>query len=382
MRILQIGKYYWPEKGGIETHLRALSSRLQEYAEVEVIVAGGRSPAAKECIDGIQVERLATPLTLLGTPICPQLIARLRQTDADLVHIHLPNPWAVVAYLLSGCRCPLVVSYHSDIVRQSYIEPAFRPFLHQFLKRAALIICSSENLLKFSCPLQEFRDRCVVVPYGIDPKQISRADPSKVNAILARHREPIILAVGRLVYYKGFEYLLAAMTQVDASLIIVGRGPRKEALMQLASYLGVDNKVTILDQVEDVSPYYQAAEVFVLPSIARSEAFGIVQLEAMAAGKPVINTDLPSGVPSVSPHGMTGLTVEPGNWQALASAMNQLLDDPELCRRYGNAACQRVHEKFHISDMASLTWQVYVTAITQTARLKGRPLRFRAAAGD
>jgi glycosyltransferase involved in cell wall biosynthesis len=380
MRILQIGKYYSPEKGGIETHLRALSSRLQEYAEVEVVVAGGRLPAT-EHIDGIKVERLATPLTALGTPICPQLIARLRRTDVDLVHIHLPNPWAAFAYLMSGCQCPLVVSYHSDIVRQSYIEPAFRPILHQFLKRASLIICSSENLIKFSCTLRKFRDRCVVVPYGIDPKQTSHADPVKVNEILKTQKKPIVLAVGRLVYYKGFEYLLAAMTKVDAALIIVGKGPRKNILMELISDLGLADKVTILDQVEDVAPYYHAAEIFVLPSIARSEAFGIVQIEAMAAGKPVINTDLPSGVPIVSQHGVTGLTVQPANWLALASAINQLLDDPELCRRYGNAACQRVQENFHISDMVSLTWKVYLAATARAEALAGRPFRLKAAAG-
>jgi glycosyltransferase involved in cell wall biosynthesis len=381
MRILQIGKYYSPDKGGIETHLRALSSRMQEYAEVEVVVAGGHSPAT-EYIDGIKVERLATPLTAFGAPICPRLIARLRRTDADIVHIHLPNPWAVFAYLASGCQCPLVVSYHSDIVRQSYLEPFFRPILRQFLKRASLILCSSENLLKFSCPLREFRDRCVVVPYGIDPKQISRADPVKVNAILTKYQRPIVLAVGRLVYYKGFEYLITAMTQVDASLIIVGNGPRKKALMQLASDLGVADKVTILDQVEDVTPYYHAAEIFVLSSTARSEAFGIVQLEAMAAGKPVVNTDLLSGVPFVSQHGKTGLTVPAKNWQALAGAVNQLLDDPALCRRYGNAACQRVQESFHVVDMVSLTWKVYIAATAKAEALAGRTLRFKAAAGE
>jgi rhamnosyl/mannosyltransferase len=380
MRILQVGKYYCPEKGGIETHLRALSSRLQEYAEVEVIVAGGRSSSI-EYIDGIKVERLPTPLTAFGAPICPGLIARLRSTEADIVHVHLPNPWAIMAYLVSGCRCPLVVSYHSDIVRQSYLEPVFRPILHQFLKRASVILCSSENLIKYSCPLKKFRDRCVVVPYGIDSKQISRADVAKVNEILARHQKPIILAVGRLVYYKGFEYLIAAMTEVDAPLIIVGKGPRKKTLLKLVSDLKLDRKVTILDDVEDVTPYYHAAEIFVLPSVARSEAFGIVQLEAMAAGKPVVNTDLPSGVPSVSQHGRTGLTVEPANWRALAAATNRLLDDPELCRVYGNAACQRVQQDFNLSDMVSRTWKAYAAA-TKASVFAGSPLRFKAAAGD
>jgi glycosyltransferase involved in cell wall biosynthesis len=381
MRILQIGKYYSPEKGGIETHLRALSTRMQEFAEVEVVVAGGRLPAT-EYIDGVKVERLATPLKAFGAPICPKLIARLRGSDADVVHVHLPNPWAVLAYLVSGCKLPLVITYHSDIVRQSYLEPFFRPLLHQFLKHAALIICSSENLIKFSCPLRKFRDRCVVVPYGIDPQAISRVNPVRVNEILAASAKPIILAVGRLVYYKGFEYLISAMTQVDASLIIIGKGPRKQALRRLVVDLQLTDKVTILDEIEDVTPYYHAAEMFVLPSIARSEAFGIVQIEAMAAGKPVINTDLPSGVPFVSQHGLTGLTVQPANWEALAGAMNQLLDDPELCRSFGNAACQRVKETFHIADMVSVTWSVYLAAATRAEAFAERPFRCNAATGN
>ena len=381
MRILQVGKFYYPERGGIETHLRALSRGLQGQAEVTVVVAGKRLPAA-EYIDGVKIERLAVALTAFGAPICPQLIARLRRADSDIVHVHLPNPWAAIAYLASCCRRPLVVSYHSDVVRQSAIEPAFRPVLLQFLKRASVIICSSENLLKHSQILRKFRDRCVVVPYGIDPQHTKLVDIARVNSITAEYNRPIILAVGRLVYYKGFEYLIGAMKDVEASLVIVGRGPRKKELLQLASDLGVARKVTILDQVEDVQPYYHAAEIFVLPSTARSEAFGIVQIEAMAAGKPVVNTELATGVPFVSQHGRTGLTVPPANRQALAEAMNRLLDNPELRRQYGYAARQRAQQEFNLADMVSRTLDVYRATIAEADALSGRQLSFKAAAGE
>jgi glycosyltransferase involved in cell wall biosynthesis len=181
-------------------------------------------------------------------------------------------------------------------------------------------------------------------------------------------KKPILLAVGRLVYYKGFEYLIRAMAEVDASLIIIGKGPRKQSLVALAEELGVSDKVTILDEVEDVNPYHHAADVFVLPSIARSEAFGIVQLEAMAAGKPVINTQLESGVPFVSPHGVTGLTVPPANASALAAAINELLGDQEMRSQFGAAAKARVQQEFTAVKMVSRIARLYDCV------LNGRPI--------
>ncbi len=383
MRILQVGKFYHPDKGGIETHLRALSQGCLKRADVRVIVA--RKPQAAENLwertGRVDVERLPVALTAFGAPICPQLVSRLRQADDDVVHVHLPNPWAVVAYLASFCRLPLVVSYHSDVVRQSFIEPLFRPILYAFLRRASAIVCASQKLIEHSPTLQAFRERCVVIPYGIDPQHWKPVDQAKVAAIRTEHGKPVILSVGRLVYYKGFEYLIGAMKDVEASLVIVGKGPLKASLLRLASELGVSGKVTILDQVEDVQPYYHAAQIFVLPSIARSEAFGIVQLEAMAAGKPVVNTQLKSGVPFVSKHGQTGFTVAPANRGALSQAINHLLAQDELRERFGSAARKRAQQHFSLADMVSRTLEVYRMAIATAGAPSGRPLSFKAAAG-
>ena len=329
---------------------------------MEVLVAG-QPQASLETIDGIRVERLSMPASLLSAPICPGMIERLRKTKSDLVHVHLPNPWAAMAYLSSSCKQPLVVTYHSDIVRQSVTEPAFRPILLRFLQRASAIICSSRALIDHSPILRRFRDRCVVVPFGIADHALDPPLPSEVQAIRSRYHRPIILAVGRLVYYKGFEYLIRAMAQIDASLILIGKGPLHESLNALASSLGVSAKVTFLEHVEDVHPYHHATDLFVLPSVARSEAFGIVQLEAMAAGKPVINTQLESGVPFVSQHGITGLTVPPADENALAVAINRLLDDSDLRLRYGTAAKLRVVQEFSASKMISRTVKLYETII-------------------
>jgi rhamnosyl/mannosyltransferase len=165
------------------------------------------------------------------------------------------------------------------------------------------------------------------------------------------------------VYYKGFEHLISAMAHVDASLFIIGTGPLKANLTSLASNLRVSEKVTFLEHVENVHPYHHAADLFVLPSVARSEAFGIVQLEAMAAGKPVINTKLESGVPFVSQHGLTGLTVPPRDSWALAEAMNCLLNNEDLRRQYGASARRRAMGEFSLEMMIGRTMTVYRTIL-------------------
>ena len=168
-----------------------------------------------------------------------------------------------------------------------------------------------------------------------------------------------MLAVGRLIYYKGFEYLVRAMNGVDGHLVVIGQGPLAGELRALADSTGVGDRVTLLGEVASVVPYYHAADVFVLPSIARSEAFGLVQLEAMAAGTPVVNTDLDSGVPYVSPDGVTGLTVPPRDADSLARAINRLLDDRQLARALGERGQMRVREHFTVDAMGRRTLETY-----------------------
>jgi rhamnosyl/mannosyltransferase len=169
----------------------------------------------------------------------------------------------------------------------------------------------------------------------------------------------MVLTVGRLVYYKGFQYLIRAMRDIDGHLLIVGHGPLRDELEREARACGVNERVTFLTSVQNVRDYYHAADVFALPSVARSEAFGIVQLEAMACAKPVVNTSLDSGVPFVSPDGLSGLTVPPANAHALAQAINTLLDHPALSAQYGQAGRRRIEQEFNLEAMTRRTLQVY-----------------------
>jgi len=200
--------------------------------------------------------------------------------------------------------------------------------------------------------------RCHVVPLGIYPTRFETAPPEALE-IRKRFGPRVILGVGRLIYYKGFEHLISAMRQVDAKLLIAGEGPLRATLEELARRNGTAHKVTFVGAPPDLTPYYHAADVFVLAAVARSEAFGLVQLEAMAAGKPVVNTKLASGVPFVSLDGVTGITVPPADSDALAAALNRLLADPELCARLGRAGRERVRREFSAALAAQRTMEIY-----------------------
>jgi len=241
----------------------------------------------------------------------------------------------------------------------------FQPIERALVKRAAALIVSSPNYLESSPALAANRERCVVIPFGIDTAELQRPASARVAALRQRYGPRIVLAVGRLVYYKGFDHLIRAMRSVAGRLLLVGEGPLRSKLEREAARGGVADRVTFMGNVsrDELIDLYQAAAVFVLPSIARSEAFGIVQLEAMACGKPVVNTRLPSGVPFVSVDGETGITVEPGVPEPLAAALNRLLNDPVLSAAYGAAGQRRVREHFSLATMVDRTRELYQRVI-------------------
>lgn len=361
LRVLHVGKFYPPHMGGIETHLQALCGALRHHADVRVTVSSEGRNTIEEMVDSVPVARLATLLTAFSTSISPGMVSHIRRSGAELIHIHLPNPAAVLAYLASGHRGRLVFTYHSDTVKQKLLGQMFEPILHAALRRSDAIIATSPNYLATSAVLQAFQDRCHVIPYGIDTTQFEQCSPEEVRRVHERFGERLIISVGRLVYYKGFEVLIRAMTRVRGKLLIVGDGPLRGDLQRMAAELGVAEKVVFVGEINNakVTAYYHAADLFALASVARSEAFGIVQIEAMAAGLPVVNTSLDSGVPFVSLHGETGLTVPPGDSQTLAAAINRLLDDEGLRRSLGQAGVRRARQEFGLDTMLRRTLQLY-----------------------
>ncbi len=364
MKVVQLGKYYHPHTGGIETHLRLLCESLRGVVDVAAVVFNTGRKTVRESADGVRLTRCGSLLTVASSPLSPAMVWELSNRKYDVLHLHAPNPFAAAAYLAS--RKPhhaLVVSHNSDIVRQARLKRLVNPVINQVLDRAAAILVASPNYLASSKELAPFRAKCRVVPYGIDLEELAPDAEALSMAASIRERYPgrIALSVGRLVYYKGFEVAIEAMQHIDATLLIVGDGPLRASLQAKARALRVDAKVAFLGEIHNhrLLPYYLAADVFVLPSVARSEAFGIVQLEAMACRVPVVNTALDSGVPFASRHGDSGLTVPPGDARALGAAIRLLLGDDALRKRFGERGRARVEAEFSVGQMSAEILRTY-----------------------
>ncbi len=357
--VLQVGKFYPPDEGGMETHLEGLCRHMSAHAQVEVLVSARGRKTTHEVRDGVSLTRAGTLATVRSAPLGPDLWRVMRRSRADVIHLHHPNPSAFLSYLLSGHRGHLIVTYHSDVVQQRLLNVVYDPIVQAVLRRADAIIVSSQAYMDSSPMLERYRDRCEVIPMAIEPDRFATAAAADVAAIRNAYGDRIVLAVGRLVYYKGLEYLIRAMRRVRGHALIIGQGPIREKLIAEAEAAGVTDRVTMLGHVADPVPYYHAAKVFALPSHLRSEAFGIVQLEAMAAGLPVVNARIPSGVPGVSLDGVTGVTVPPGDPVALAGAINALLDEPARGARLGEAGRRRVVDHYTLEGMTERTLALY-----------------------
>ncbi len=374
-QVLHVGKFYPPHMGGIETHLQNLCRELAKSHRVEAIVANDGPGSVSEMDGPVHVLRAGVRFSFASASFCPGLIPAIRNSQADILHLHLPNPAATLALLASRHRGPVVLTYHSDIVRQKFLGAAFEPFLQWLLRRSSAIICTSQRYLDSSRPLQRHKDKCVVIPYGIPQARLASAQPEEIAAVRARFGPRLVVAVGRLVYYKGFKYLIDAMRTVHGRLLLIGDGPLRQPLVRQVIENGLQDKVTFLGEIQNdsLAPYYKAADVFAFPSVARSEAFGIVQLEAMACGLPVVNTDLDSGVPFVSRHNETGLTVPPQDPAALAHALNLLLADRALGAIFSHAARQRVNAEFTVGLMAQRTARLYADVLSNRVADHARP---------
>lgn len=372
MRVTMVNKYYPPHVGGVEDSLRRLSEALAARGgiDVSVIVANEGRELVRECANGVDLLRLPRALAYASTPLAPAMPRAIREATAtadSLVHFHHPYPWGDWSIQASRTSAPLVVTYHADIVRQKRMLALYRPLLTRLLDRAARVIVGAPQIAENSPFLAPHLDKCRVVPFAIDLERY-RATPTleaRAAEFRAGHTRPVVLFVGRLVYYKGVDVLVRAMAEVDADLVIVGKGPLESELREAAVARGIGDRISFLSMLPDdeLRAWYHAADVFCLPSVAVTEAYGLVQLEAHASGLPVVSTDLPTGVPFVNRDGLTGLTVPPGDQAALARALQTLVTDEPLRRTLGEAARERAFRDFTVERMVDGTVQVYDEAM-------------------
>jgi glycosyltransferase involved in cell wall biosynthesis len=356
MRVLHVGKFYPPHHGGMERVLETVCRVSRGLVESRVLVANAARSTIEEEIDGVHVTRVGTVGAAGSVHVAPGFVAALRRAEADLMILHEPNPWALLSYALARPPMPLAIWYHSDVVRPALQYALFyAPVAHTAYTRARRFIVSSPALADHADALARYRDRVRVIPFGIDPA------PWRQPAAANGGGAPFVLFAGRHVDYKGVDVLLRALAATNLRAVIAGDGPRRSAWEQLARDLGLHGRVTFPGEIPDAElrRLMQACDAFVLPSVTRAEAFGYVQLEAMAAGKPVISTDVPSGVSWVNQDGRTGLVVRAGDAAALGSAMTRVAADPALAARLGAAGRARVEAEFTLERLRERLRELY-----------------------
>ena len=355
-RLLIAGKAYAPHIGGIETVMQQTAEAMRRYAKVKVLCCrDGIGLTKRERVNGVPVTYAGSFGEIASCPLSLSYFGEFRRKVmlSDAVELHLPYPPADLALLLSGYRGRVIAAWHSDIVRQKVMGKLCSPLTKWLLRRADVIVAATQAHIDSSPMLSQFREKCVVVPYGIDPAVYEeRPHQHPLDAHLHDKGAKKILFTGRLVYYKGADVLLDAFARLhaNAELMIAGTGVLESALRQQAEDLGIAERVHFLGRrmTAELRDMFADCDLFVLPSVAQSEAFGIVQLEAMVNAKPIVNTALPTGVPLVSIDGETGLTVPPGDADALAAAMERLMTDDALRTQYGLAARERVLREFSL----------------------------------
>lgn len=375
MKVLQIYKdYYPPIVGGIEKHMSLLSQKLSlRGIEVTAIVSNTTNKFEVGSIGNVNIIKVPQWGRMASAPINPTLPFWIRRLGAkhDLLHFHLPNPTSVVSYLMTGMRKPIIATYHSDIVRQRRLRNIYMPFLHYFLKcKVNRIIATSPVYKQNSRLLRRFSGKCSVIPLGIETESFEEKPNSlqRIKKIKERYKEPIILFVGKFRYYKGLHILVRAMQGVKAKLLLIGSGPIERELRAEVQQLGLNDHVEFIGQVPDgtLIDYFKACDMFVLPSIFKSEAFGIVILEAMACAKPVISTELGTGTTFVNINKKTGLCVAANDVTELRAAMNYLIENPEVKEQLGCNGRIRVNTIFGASTMVDNTIKLYHSILSET----------------
>lgn len=370
-RVLQLNKLYYPRIGGIERTVQQVAEGLSEYVEMSVLTCAEGIHGSTEQIHGVTVYRLPSLFRVDSLPIPMGYVRKLRKLgkEQDIVHLHMPFPIGDLACFLSGYQGKLVLWWHSDVVRQKKMMHLYKPLMLWTLRRADAIVVATQGHIDGSAYLEPFREKCVIIPFGVDRRIEKAADDyiMRKSSTDETMRMPFkkrlrFLFVGRLVYYKGCEVLLRAFCKVkNAELVMVGSGVLEEEYRKFVREQQLEDRVQLLGEISEESLYQQFADcdVFVLPSVMRSEAFGLVQIEAMAFGKPVINTRLPSGVPYVSLDRITGLTVRPGDADELAYAMNWMVEHPEERRQMGMQARKRMKQEYRMETMLERIRELY-----------------------
>lgn len=353
MKVAHIGKFYPPVAGGIERVVQSLCAVTAGRLDNRVLAFNTTSRTVTDEVDGVPVTRVGTWGAVGSVAVAPALPMHLSRIDADVLILHEPNPWALLSYAVVRPRIPLAIWFHSDVIRPALQYRLFyAPIARPAYRAARRFLVSSPALAEHATALQPFRDRVTVIPFGIDVDawRPSESVQRRAEAIRRAAGGPVVLFAGRHVPYKGVPVLIEAAAPLGVEVVIAGDGPMRDSWSALARRQAGPARFSFPGEVDDAElrALLVACDMFVLPSVTRAEAFGYVQLEAMACGKPVISTALPTGVPWVNE---SGLVVPVNDVEALRAALASLAADQALATRVGAQGQARARAEFSMTAM-------------------------------
>ena len=357
LTVLHVGKFYPPVAGGMERVVHTLCAVTRGRVQSRVLAFHTGLRTVEELVDGVEVTRVGCLGSAGSVPLSPTFAAHLRNARADVMILHEPNPWALLSHVIARPRIPHAIWFHSEVVRPRLQYRLFyKPVADPVYSRARRFVVSSPALAEHAEALHPYRDRVAVIPFGIDPDawNASEGDQSRIAVIRREAGRPIVFFAGRLVPYKGVDVLIRAAAALDVHVTITGAGPMRAEWERLAREQDAAASFEFTGEIPDdeLRARMHACDVFVLPSVTPAEAFGFVQLEAMACGKPVVSTLLSSGVSWVNRHGHTGIVVEPRDVSGLRLALARLIEDAPLRARLGSAGAARIRQEFGLGQMA------------------------------
>lgn len=364
MRVLQFYRTYLPEThGGVEEAIHQICLATQKLG-VEQRVLTLAPVVSTETVELPEAKVVRVPLQYEPASCSMGLHAfqeyRRQAEWADVIHIHYPWPFADLVHLVSGCQKPVLVTYHSDIIRQTFLEKLYAPLRWLFFRKVSRFVCTSPNYLDSSPLLGELNPPVDVVPLGLSPESYAPPTSVALEEVQAKFGEGFFLFIGVLRYYKGLQYLIEAAANTGLPVVIAGHGPEEKALKARASALGATNVRFAGFVSNDVKQaLMRSCKAVVFPSCERSEAFGVTLLEGQMHGLPLISCEIGTGTSYVNQHGETGLVVPPCDSLALANAMRQIHDEPEKAQEMGQSGRERLNRLFSGAQVGERYYELY-----------------------
>lgn len=365
MKVLHIGKYYPPFFGGIEKVNFDLVETLNQQGVQTDVFCFNHEKGGEVSYKGYKIHRTAVWMTKFSTPISFSVFQDIREIykQYDIIHVHMPNPTAALAFQFLPFKGKIILHWHLDIVKQKLIKIGYKAFQTHILRKADAIIVTSPDYLEHSKDLKPYKKKCHIIPLGIDDSYLVANTGFREKLQKKYKNKKVVFSLGRLIYYKGFEYLIDAAKYLDGDTVVLigGIGALKDKLEKQIMDNNLQDRVQLIGKIpeDEIAEYYKRADVFCLPSIERSEAFGIVLLEAMAQGCPLISTSMGSGTSWVNAHQETGIVVPAKDAEEIAKAIKLITEDNHLREIFSKNAITRFRENFRLEQMTEKTLALY-----------------------